>query len=735
MLDRFLCCYSWLNFNFQMTDDSGEMLRFLISVLDELEKLSDEDDNLNVTNVVDRGKAVPVEAVVGNSTQLAFSTLLESPPHGLAAFLAIVIVGFVLSLVTTGGNVLVIMSFKMDKQLQTINNYFLLSLAVADLVVGCVSIPLMTVYTASGSWPLGYEVCQLWLNIDYLVSNTSVLNLLLISFDRYLSVTRPLTYRPRRTRVKAIVMITSTFIISLLIWPPWIIAWPYIEGKFIPAGTCIVQFLITNPYVTLGTACAAFYVPVTIMVILYAQVYNVTKRRSEEIKKLQGFHKKSMCFIRGNRATAQLQFHSHHRNPPSHHSNHNHHRHHCHLQLQSSLEHPTTAPVQLPPSVIIQTSGICEPQHQQTSQNAHYCDQSVPKSAAPSSPRLGKRIRYFLKQSKRECQLSKNSTRRYSHPENRRLLKMSSSYVENERRSFNPPPLHQPVLGKVFSEGEHCQLAYPSFANISSSGMSSCESEDGFSFGKSDVLEMMAELEKRSEDNDVDDEQSCDEVEIVGESAEVDADIEIVDETLPKHQQLDEQHQQRLDQEQLEQLEHEQQRIFLPKQHRSSTFSIKTEQKSSLTDGVGSTGYPASPSRPTLSHMIPSFLTMTIGGSTGANIRSKLMKLNQNIRFAAKLRRSESKAAKMLSVILLAFIVTWTPYNVIVLIEAFFPQTVPSYFFKLSYYLCYLNSTINPLCYALCNRAFRRTYIRILTSRWYKEPRPKFKFHQGIFSR
>ncbi|KAL1283978.1 Muscarinic acetylcholine receptor [Trichinella pseudospiralis] len=725
-----------------MTDDSGEMLRFLISVLDELEKLSDADDNLNVSDVVDGAKAVAVETVVENNTQLAFSTLLESPPHGLAAFLAIVIVGFVLSLVTTGGNVLVIMSFKMDKQLQTINNYFLLSLAVADLAVGCVSIPLMTVYTASGSWPLGYEVCQLWLNIDYLVSNTSVLNLLLISFDRYLSVTRPLTYRPRRTRVKAIVMIISTFIISLLIWPPWIIAWPYIEGKFIPAGTCIVQFLITNPYVTLGTACAAFYVPVTIMVILYAQVYNVTKRRSEEIKKLQGFHKKSMCFIRGNRATAQLQLrnlpsHQNHHNHSHNHNHHHQHRHLYHLQRQSSVEQPTTTPVQLPPSVI-HAGVICEQQQQQqTSQTVHYSDQSVAKSAGPSSPRLGKRIRYFLKQSKRDRQLSKNSARRYSHPENRRLLKVSSNFVENERRSFNPP-LHQPVLGKVFSEGEHCQLAYPSFANTtSSSGMSSCESDDGFSFDKSDVLEIMAELEKRSEDNDVDDEQSCEEVDTAGESAEVDADIEIVDETLGK-QQLDQQQQQRLDQEQLQQQleeQREQQQIILSKQHRSSTFSIKAEQKSSLTDGLGSTGYPASPTRPALSHMIPSFLTMTIGGSTGANIRSKLMKLNQNIRFAAKLRRSESKAAKMLSVILLAFIVTWTPYNVIVLIEAFFPQTVPSYFFKLSYYLCYLNSTINPLCYALCNRAFRRTYICILTSRWYKEPRPKFKFHQGIFSR
>lgn len=87
-------------------------------------------------------------------------------------------------------------------------------------------------------------MCQFWLSMDYLMSNASgnmsfmfpyfiVLNLLLISFDRYFSVTKPLSYRPKRSTKKALLMIASTYIISAILWPPWIIGWPYIEGRIL----------------------------------------------------------------------------------------------------------------------------------------------------------------------------------------------------------------------------------------------------------------------------------------------------------------------------------------------------------------------------------------------------------------------------------------------------------------------------------------------------------------------
>ena len=86
-------------------------------------------------------------------------------------------------------------------------------------------------------------------------------------------------------------------------------------------------------------------------------------------------------------------------------------------------------------------------------------------------------------------------------------------------------------------------------------------------------------------------------------------------------------------------------------------------------------------------------------------------------------KKNERKAAKTLSAILLAFIVTWTPYSVLTVANAFLGKEsadkyIPGVVWDFSYYLCYINSTVNPVLYALCNAAFRRTYVRILTCRW-----------------
>ena len=231
------------------------------------------------------------DVITSGLSNVTASTSAPVVASGIDNVVEIVIIAFVvtiLSVLTAGGNLMVLISFRMDKQLQTVSNYFLLSLAVADFFIGIVSMPLYTVYLLMNRWPLGPIICDTWLSIDYTMSNASVANLLLISFDRYLSVTRPLTYRAKRTPKRAAIMISLAWVISAIMWTPWIFAWPYIEGvRSVEENECYIQFLATNQYLTVITAVAAFYLPVLIMCVLYFKIYLETEKRQKGLAKLQ----------------------------------------------------------------------------------------------------------------------------------------------------------------------------------------------------------------------------------------------------------------------------------------------------------------------------------------------------------------------------------------------------------------------------------------------------------------
>jgi len=86
-------------------------------------------------------------------------------------------------------------------------------------------------------------------------------------------VTRPLTYRVRRTPRTAGALIAGAWVVSVLLWTPWIVAWPYIEGRReVPDDQCYIQFLETNQYITVVTAVAAFYLPVLAMCVVYYRI-------------------------------------------------------------------------------------------------------------------------------------------------------------------------------------------------------------------------------------------------------------------------------------------------------------------------------------------------------------------------------------------------------------------------------------------------------------------------------
>lgn len=95
-----------------------------------------------------------------------------------------VILLVIINVMVIFGNILVILSVFVSQKLRTSTNYFIVSLAVADLLVGIAVLPYSLTLEVLDIWIFGSTWCQGWLVVDVWMCTASILNLCAISVDR-----------------------------------------------------------------------------------------------------------------------------------------------------------------------------------------------------------------------------------------------------------------------------------------------------------------------------------------------------------------------------------------------------------------------------------------------------------------------------------------------------------------------------------------------------------------------
>ncbi|ELT97410.1 hypothetical protein CAPTEDRAFT_135606, partial [Capitella teleta] len=124
---------------------------------------------------------------------------------------------------TCGANLVVIICIRTHRPLQKPNNYFVISLAVADALVGLFVMSGMLVYTSFGLWPLSDSLCTVWIVSDFSSCTVSMIHLCLIAHDRHLALAKPLAYRHSNRKRTICTSIGATWVIGTGAWLPAIL--------------------------------------------------------------------------------------------------------------------------------------------------------------------------------------------------------------------------------------------------------------------------------------------------------------------------------------------------------------------------------------------------------------------------------------------------------------------------------------------------------------------------------
>lgn len=195
-------------------------------------------------------------------------------PHTEAASALIILVVTVIIVVTIVGNVLVIVAVLTSRALRAAQNLFLVSLASADILVATLVIPFSLANEVMGYWYFGSTWCAFYLALDVLFCTSSIVHLCAISLDRYWSVTKAVSYNPKRTPKRIKSMIAVVWVISAVISFPPLLMTKHDEHE------CLLN---NETWYILSSCVVSFFAPGLIMILVYCKIYKVAKQRSSTV--------------------------------------------------------------------------------------------------------------------------------------------------------------------------------------------------------------------------------------------------------------------------------------------------------------------------------------------------------------------------------------------------------------------------------------------------------------------
>ncbi|XP_069701878.1 D(2) dopamine receptor [Periplaneta americana] len=215
---------------------------------------------------------------------------------------------FVLVFIVAGGvgNILVCLAVCLDRRLQNVTNYFLLSLAIADLLVSLFVMPLGAIPGFLGYWPFGMVWCNVYVTCDVLACSASIMHMCFISLGRYLGIRNPLKTRHAYSTKRLVgFKIALVWLLSMLVSSSITVLGIHNPRNIMPEpDICVIN---NRAFFVFGSL-VAFYVPMVIMVVTYVLTVQLLRKKA----RFAAEHPESDQFRRlGGRFAASKEHHHH----------------------------------------------------------------------------------------------------------------------------------------------------------------------------------------------------------------------------------------------------------------------------------------------------------------------------------------------------------------------------------------------------------------------------------------
>lgn len=218
--------------------------------------------------------------------------------------ITISVVLVVLILITVAGNVVVCLAVGLNRRLRSLTNCFIVSLAVTDLLLGLLVLPFSAIYQLSCKWSFSKVFCNIYTSLDVMLCTASILNLFMISLDRYCAVTNPLRYPVLITPVRVAISLVFIWVISItLSFLSIHLGWNSRNETSKDNDTILKCKVQVNEVYGLVDGLVTFYLPLLIMCITYFRIFKIAREQAKRINHIGSW---KAATIREHKATVTL---------------------------------------------------------------------------------------------------------------------------------------------------------------------------------------------------------------------------------------------------------------------------------------------------------------------------------------------------------------------------------------------------------------------------------------------
>ncbi|XP_062323510.1 adenosine receptor A1-like [Osmerus eperlanus] len=204
------------------------------------------------------------------------SSLSSAPPSPNVPYMA---AELVIAILSTVGNLLVCAAVGLNRKLRTVTNYFLVSLAVADICVGALAIP-CAILTGVGVPRHDLYLCLLMLSVLIMLTQSSIFSLLAVAVERYVAIFMPFRYHALMTPRNAVLVILVTWVLAFLIGLVPLMGWHKTPPE---SGYCFFVLVVDMTYMVYFNFFACVLAPLVVMFLIYAQIFLTVKRQMRRI--------------------------------------------------------------------------------------------------------------------------------------------------------------------------------------------------------------------------------------------------------------------------------------------------------------------------------------------------------------------------------------------------------------------------------------------------------------------